>query len=150
VRHEAVGVGTAHAVIPVNEVTEIAGESRWRLGRIDANREQAAKDKRPDLTSSAIEPKCPGQDGWVRATTDEHGPAQAWIHEESGLVAVSSVIDAAGQAEQYQLVLTGAHGARCSASAAFMALADFGMLDAEAGESTVKTARVFRQPVHRP
>ena len=70
--------------------------------------------------------------------------AQTWLHEETGVVAISRVVAAqAGQPGEYRLVLTLRDGRRCGAAMAIMALADFGMLHAQMATSSNRSERCF-------
>jgi predicted kinase len=79
----------------------------------------------------------------VRATTGVAQDGHTWIHEESGLVAVSRSVPAQ---PEYELVLALADGRPCSGALALMALADFGMLQARPEPTANRLERRFRLP----
>jgi hypothetical protein len=86
-----------------------------------------------------MEPRRPVVGGWVREQAGDTQDGQRWSHPETGLVAVSS-----SSAQQDCLAVGAAEGARCGAALAFMALADFGMLQACEDPSLRGPMRVFR------
>ncbi len=84
-----------------------------------------------------LTPKQPSSPGWLQVQTP---PAQAfggrsretWVHEQSGLFAITEVEFGGGDAGQsvvYRLSVRLA-GVRCSAAEALWALTEFGLLDA--------------------
>lgn len=115
-------------------------------GQQNRRKQGAARQRqRPDLTSSSFAPKRPSPSGWILASTDPQGLKDTWTHEETGLVALSSIVisrDDGGAG--YRLALSLRDGGRCGAAQAFMALADFAMMDAQEIETADRSARVFR------
>ena len=86
-----------------------------------------------------MEPRRPVVAGWVREQAGETQDGERWSHPEAGLVATSSTTNSGDC-----LAIGTAHGARCRAALAFMALADFGMLQACEEPAARGPVRVFR------
>lgn len=133
----------------MNEVTKMA--SPVTLGRGQNGGQQGAGGhvEGIDLTAIRIESKHPASTDWVPAPVKQASPGDAWVHRGTGLVAVSTVVTAAvgGGMSEYRLKIWIPGGGRCSAAEAFIALADFGLLDAVEHKTVCKSGRLFCQPV---
>lgn len=90
------------------------------------------------LQQSMLTPKQPSSPGWSQVQTPATQALggrsrETWIHEQSGLFAITDVeFDAAGDAGQnvvYRLSVR-LSGVRCSAAEALWALTEFGLLEA--------------------
>ena len=95
-----------------------------------------------DLTAIRNESKRPSSTDWVPAPVEQGRHGQAWLHPGTGLVAVSSAVPGAAGSE-YRLKVWIPGGGRCSAAQAFVALADFGLLDAVEQQTTCRSGRLF-------
>jgi hypothetical protein len=100
-----------------------------------------------DLTAIRIQSKRPASTDWVPAPLKQASPGEAWVHQGTGLVAVSTVVAGADRVFEYRLKIWIPGGGRCSAAEAFVALADFGLLDAVEHEVACRSGRLFREAV---
>jgi hypothetical protein len=100
------------------------------------------------LAANRIESRRPASADWVPAPVKHAKPGEAWVHRGTGIVAVSTVSPAAaGRRAEYRLKIWVPGGGRCGAAQAFVALADFGFLDAVEDQTLCKSGRSFREPV---
>lgn len=99
-----------------------------------------------DLTGADMEPRRPTRTGWVRTLRHGQGRVETWVHQETGLAAVSTVTACGGSAGAavYSLMLNPSGGARCCGALAMLALADFDLLDASEVRGPCSTERFFR------
>ncbi|MFC5499430.1 hypothetical protein ACFPOE_17930 [Caenimonas terrae] len=96
------------------------------------------------MSNSSAIPRRPGAAGWEEIE-DGSGPAsQAWVNTEIGVVVVSAVEQDEQAQAAYSLALRMVDGGRCSGSLVFLALADFGSLDAVECPPRRKGERLFR------